>query len=602
MKAEFIKKTAATVMLFLAINLVLAASQNQVSSEHLISLTQQGLPQESILGVDADGVPRVCGTGLETAATLVLAGNNTTLNLLPAGMRSWECIPNVIRDDGVESFRVEVDVNGPVSRIIFDVNTNYFISLSGSNTVPLRDDGLNGDRIAGDYVFISEPIRHRLLSSPPIYRDADTNAIPGAYMVGAGVISIVETNNLTSKFLVAPYVGVLESDIPAVQVTLLASNIQASTHFLNLITTNREAQRGLRYSASMAETSKRIFSVLPDAFDFLSYLTTDHIEYLPATTSANYTSGRHNRLRISFTGTGSVLYDIGNAFGSTNRLKGMNIFDTLQRGISDSHNAFHEYMHLWSSHTSTTLGLTSDGSHYLQNCSADSVVGGYHATFLTNGSTIRIRRDCIGFTQASPIDKYMMGLISTSAVPTLYIITNYPGFNCENLEFFANAKQVTISDIVAVHGVRTPGPESAQRHFSIGFVAGSHQRLLNATEMTFYDYMAEYFTRPWPDEWPAPNFWDGYVPISRFVGEGVTWSSKGLGLIRPTITNVQWQANGFQVDGSGYSGRNYRLLATTNLTSWTQVTNRIADTNGNFTLLDNSQPRPARRWYKVVTP
>ncbi len=602
MKSEIIKKAAATVVLFLATNSVIAVVQDQVTSEHLISLAQQGIPQESIIGVDREGVPIICDSATGTPANLVAGGTHATLSLLPAGMRSWECIPNVIRDDGIESFRVEVDVNGPATRVTFEVRTNFFISQSGSNTVTLRDDGLGGDRIAGDYVFISEPIRHRILSSPPIYRDATTNAIPGAYMVGAGVISIVETNNLTSKFLVAPYVGVLESDIPAVQVNLLASNIQASTHFLNLITTNREAQRGLRYSASMAETSKRVFSVLPDAFDFLSYLTTDHIEYLPATTSANYTAGRHNRLRISFTGTGSVLYDIGNAFGSTNRLKGLNIFDTLQRGLADSHYAFHEYMHLWSAHTSTTLGLTSDGSHYLQNCSADSVVGGFHATFLTNGSTIRVRRDCIGFTQASPIDKYMMGLISTSAVPALYIITNYPAFNCENLEFFAYAKPVTIADIVAVHGVRTPGPESAQRHFSIGFVAGSHQRLLNATEMTFYDYMAEYFTRPLPDEMPAPNLWEGYVPISKFVGEGVTWSSKGLGLIRPTITNAQSLTNGFRVDGSGYSGRNYRLLATTNLTSWAQVTNRIADTYGNFTLLDNAQPRPARRWYKVVTP
>jgi hypothetical protein len=504
-----------------------AVTPEQLTSTHLLLLAQQGVSQASVVGVDADGVPRVCGTGLETSANLVSGGTNAALNLLPAGMRSWECIPNVIRNDGIESFRVEVDANGPANRVTFEVRTNFFISQSGSNTVTLRDDGLSGDRVAGDYVFISEPIRHRILSPPPIYRDATTNAIPGAYMVGAGVISIVETNNLTNKFLIAPYVGVLESNIPVVQITLLASNIQASTHFLNLVTTNREAQRGLRYGASTAETSKRVFSVLPDAFDFLSYLTTDHIEYLPATANANYTAGRHDRVRVTYTGTQQYPYDLGVLYGSANRLKGINMFDTLQRGLADSHYAFHEYMHLWSSHTSTALGL-GDGSHYYQNCSADSVVGGYHATFLTNGSTIRVRRDCIGFTQMSPIDKYMMGLINTSAVPTLYVITNYPAFNCENLEFFTNAKPVTISDIVAVHGVRTPGPESAQRHFSIGFVGGSHQRLLNATEMTFYDYMAEYFTRPWPDEWPAPNFWDGYVPITKFVASSTFIVGKEL--------------------------------------------------------------------------
>ncbi len=215
---------------------------------------------------------------------------------------------------------------------------------------------------------------------------------------------------------------------------------------------------------------------------------------------------------------------------------------------------------------------------------------------------VRIRRDCVGHTEAPALDKYMMGLISTSAVPTMYLMTNFPTINCDNMDYFTNAKPVTISDIVAVHGVRTPGPETVQRHFSICFAAGSHNRFLNATEMTFYDYLAEFFTRPLPPETPAPALDKGYVPITKYVGEGVTWSSKGLGLIRPTITNAQWQANGFRVDGTGYPGYNYRLLGSTNLSAWTQITNRVANTNGSFVLQDNSQPRPTKRWYKVVTP
>src|SRR5262245_49949944 len=37
---------------------------------------------------------------------------------LPAGTRSWEAIPSVIRDDGVDTFLLEVDTNGPVNRVI----------------------------------------------------------------------------------------------------------------------------------------------------------------------------------------------------------------------------------------------------------------------------------------------------------------------------------------------------------------------------------------------------------------------------------------------------------------------------------------------------
>lgn len=598
------KKSFALIALFFASSLsLMSVTPSQLESGHLLSLAQQGIPQESILGVGDNGVPRVCGTGLQTTTSLVVGGTNSTSSLLPAGMRSWECIPNVIRNDGIESFRVEVDLNGPVNKVTFEVNTDHFVAASGTNFVTLRDDGLSGDKVAGDFIFTSEQIRYRAQVAMPPYQGSTSDSIPGIYMPYSGWLYVLETNNTTSQFLNPPITGILNTNIPAVQTVLLASNIQASTHFINVITTNREAQRSLRSQTSVISiAAKQVYSVLPDAFDFLSFFTTDHLEYLPRTTSPNFVAGRHYPIRVNFTGTGFVLYDIGSSYGSTNQLKGLNVYDTLQRGIGNSRYALHEYLHLWSAHTSTTLGLTSDGSHYRQNCTAFSVVGGFYPTYLTNGNVIQVRRDCVDDTNAPPIDKYMMGLISTSAVPTLYVMTNFPNINCDNIDYFTNAKPVTISDIVAVHGVRTPGPESAQRHFTIGFAAASHQRFLNATEMTLYEYLADFFTRSLLPESPAPALGKGYVPITKYFGEGVTWSSKGLGLIRPAITNAQSLVNGFQVDGTGYPGRTYQLLASTNLNSWTQVTNKTAGTNASFSLHDLSQPRPTRRWYKVSTP
>ncbi len=39
---------------------------------------------------------------------------------LPEDARGWESIPGVIRNDGVDTFRVEVDTNGPVADVRFE--------------------------------------------------------------------------------------------------------------------------------------------------------------------------------------------------------------------------------------------------------------------------------------------------------------------------------------------------------------------------------------------------------------------------------------------------------------------------------------------------
>lgn len=51
-------------------------------------------------------------------------------------------------------------------------------------------------------------------------------------------------------------------------------------------------------------------------------------------------------------------------------------------------------------------------------------------------------------------------------------------------------RKVTIDDMIAAHGPRVPGPDSAQRDFRIGLVAESHNRPLTPTEMTFYEILA----------------------------------------------------------------------------------------------------------------
>jgi len=132
------------------------------------------------------------------------------------------------------------------------------------------------------------------------------------------------------------------------------------------------------------------------------------------------------------------------------------MLDTVTRGISDTV-CTHELLHQWVSFTSGALGLTSsDGSHYSSACSANSLVGGTYWTATSNGV---FHTDCVSSDHAPPLDKYMMGLISESFVPPLYVASNAPG--CYGL--VTNYRTVTISDIQASMGCARLLPATLRR-------------------------------------------------------------------------------------------------------------------------------------------
>jgi hypothetical protein len=133
-------------------------------TEELVqALLQQGVPPECILGVDPQGIPIICETGghdqpASSAAQLANKAN------LPAGTRGWETIPGIIRNDGVENFRLEVNVNGPVISVTLDAVTVVLVPPELA-PVRLHDDGLGEDRVAGDFIYtvVRSDMRPRFL-------------------------------------------------------------------------------------------------------------------------------------------------------------------------------------------------------------------------------------------------------------------------------------------------------------------------------------------------------------------------------------------------------------------------------------------------------
>src|SRR5258708_4280763 len=112
--------------------------------------------------------------------------------------------------------------------------------------------------------------------------------------------------------------------------------------------------------------------------------------------------------------------------------------------------------------------------------------------------------------------------------------------------------------------------------------------------------MAGWVTRTLPVTAPNPGKSDRRVPITRNLGEGTTWKSDMLTLIRRQISGIERLTNGvIRVSGTGYPGRSYRLFGTTNLMDWIPVTNTTASLTGTFDLQDISQLRSGLRYYRA---
>lgn len=303
------------------------------------------------------------------------------LTALPEGTRGWETVPGVIRNDGIDSFVVEIEPGAPVesapavSSITFSNTAPYFVAPP-SNV--LLDDGAGADRVAGDGIYTSGAFRYDA-DGPfgmPDHYNFDEDSPAGLFSREVASFTLHHTDGSTSRFLGDPAVGLLDKDIPAVQGTSLAPGIVATPHLVNIQSENKDTQKFIRSENSDLEAlTKSIYDVLGDDYDFLMFLSTYKVEGQEWLQRENFTAGMHSSVQVNFTGTGQGQYDLSDSYGSDGRLLGINILDTYDRGML-SYNAVHEMLHQWGAFTSPALRLADGGAHYNIHTSVGSILGG----------------------------------------------------------------------------------------------------------------------------------------------------------------------------------------------------------------------------------
>jgi hypothetical protein len=450
-------------------------------------------------------------------------GVGTAHATIPAGLQRWETIPSVIRDDGVDSFRLEVEPNRDVVSIVLTPSTNFLVFPAD---LELRDDGANDDLAAGDGIYTLGPIRFNTATTMPSHFEGNADSPAGVYMGRIGEIVITEVDEVEGRhFRIHPEHGLLRSDIAATAIERIDSAVSVASHVIGLNSNERNAQRTLRIAGgSLTALTQPIYDVLGDDFDHLIISSAGHVENAGGNTSANFNAGMHYSIKVDFDNTGHTLRDNTANYGSAGKLASINLIDTLGRGWH-SNNLVHELLHQWGGRTPTNLGLQNDAFHYHVNTNIGSLIGGLY--WADNGDdTFTLECQTAGrggATYASPLDLYMMGLVDASAVAPIRKHTGNWWDLCDQV-IPEIETTVTIGDLqTALGGVRSPGPATSQKDFRLGFVVESYGRDLTDTELTFYNIFAEHSTRPIVGS--DPRLAHNWVPIGSYFGHGTTWRS-----------------------------------------------------------------------------
>ena len=229
------------------------------------TLLDKGVAPARFLGDDARGIPRLCGA-TDTGADSVSKRRGLRKGL-PSLARSHETIPSAIRTDGMDTFRVEVDVNvqsnGGVTRVTMETLGNFGLVPPEELPFGLRDDGAGEDRIAGDGVYTTGLYRWDPDGFTfPSYRN-DPASPSGVDIIDVGVLNIEEADGTITEFLLPPCVGIVNASIPEVTTTRLTDAIVVSPHLVNIRTTERETQTALRgLGGNLRDLARPIYTVL----------------------------------------------------------------------------------------------------------------------------------------------------------------------------------------------------------------------------------------------------------------------------------------------------------------------------------------------------
>lgn len=506
------------------------------------------------------------GMGRSFLGLIVAGGAAETLTNISWASSDDLCVavgltPDTILNDGKDATVLEVLVKEACRPDLLRVETHlsHPFTIDGQNrtspdaiSIQLKDDGTGRDKQAGDWTFTSGEIRVQAPFTDPY------QGINGLFNVNAfGSFKLIYGDG-SMRRREAPRILVLSPEVAILSPKTQSDSIQTTPHVINMRDDFLAAAQQLRLVSGEQDLrglTHKLYNMNPDSdpYHFLIMTSNKRIFVASSSDSRNGRDGGYISLRRDFNGTGGGSYyetDLARLFGSQGNLK--HIILTTEPIVPGL--LFHETGHLTAADLDT-LGLSS-GRHWKDNHSAGGIVQG--TRWVDNGDGTFTSLGW-GSPTASKLEQYLWGWIRPEQLPPIYVALNEnQSFGIAGTRINGPFKVVTIQDIIAQHGVRTPGPDTALRHFKVGYVYTTSGRLATATEMTARELLAQRLPILWSQATEGQSTLEFVLPesgpaiIEPFAGKTLD----GLGATlrftpNPDIKQFHVQVIPYNNDGPG---------------------------------------------------
>lgn len=273
------------------------------------------------------------------------------------------------------------------------------------------------------------------------------------------------------------FIQVVDHLVPSVTIRTLSGNARATARVLNLYRPTIDPDQ-------VQAAAQQFYGYFHDDYDFLQVIYTE-----PSYPGNRY----HFAVRNDVDGIGQTKFNQAPAYGSAGKLQGITVFP-VDFFFDAGETAFsHELGHQWVLFLKNSTLLP--GPHWPPSTMAHGImgynipgssVGGdfpYDVTAVTP-TTARIT-DAPVTKEFSDFDLYLMGLLPASAVAPGIVVQGNPCSGC-----VLPSSSLTINNVIAINGPRSPDASSAQKVFDVAVVVISRDRLLTDDEMAILEYFA----------------------------------------------------------------------------------------------------------------
>lgn len=408
--------------------------------------------------------------------------------------------PSLLLSDGSNTIAMEIFGGTTATAVHWQMPAGTPLVVRGSTPCPtqpveldLKDDGTQGDRIAGDRVFTIDNIRYRTATEGQCNNGSvrQPNQPDGFFSHRIGVLTVATPTgpvvldsvaNFITFHVMAPENLRLLDEVTTVNATRQESpfviNVRDDALTLERGMSNLIPANGISNTAAVAALT----SFLPDTYDFRNIVSTTQ------TICSSRITGMHLNARNKATGIGNPGRESFAEMQTGPNLLGANMIGF--QGVPFPSVHYHETFHQWGAYLPTSLGLSNVSAHWLGNTSIAGSMGG--CAWQDNGSGMFTILNFFRPTYDNgDLELYLAGFIPLEQVKPLYIAGAVIGNCAAGAAVPGPVQTVTANDIVAAVGRRLPAPDTAQKNFEQATVVTSAGRMLNLLEMTFYGRIAQ---------------------------------------------------------------------------------------------------------------